>query len=334
MHRLYTSSSWGSPPRVRGKVTAPLRAHGEPGITPACAGKRLPPVLQALNAKDHPRVCGEKIDTRLIIENSIGSPPRVRGKALLLDVALSAIRITPACAGKSYAARSGRRNWWDHPRVCGEKQHPQHIIAQAEGSPPRVRGKAFIDTIVSGDTGITPACAGKRYGDGTARRRIKDHPRVCGEKVVLVPAAEAAVGSPPRVRGKVKHRAIQRRNFGITPACAGKSAQLRRSRPLQKNHPRVCGEKAFSCAIWLPSRGSPPRVRGKDGNVSHLLRRNRITPACAGKRTSGHICAVKSWDHPRVCGEKPNTRGEFREAVGSPPRVRGKDSQGRCKGRS
>ena len=50
----------GSPPRVRGKVSArpvPARASG---ITPACAGKRNTSPEYMPQAQDHPRVCGEK----------------------------------------------------------------------------------------------------------------------------------------------------------------------------------------------------------------------------------------------------------------------------------
>ena len=53
----------------------------------------------------------------------------------------------------------------------------------------------------------------------------------------------------------------------------------------------------------------------------------RITPACAGK--SLQLCVSCHWqrDHPRVCGEKFTAAHQIRRAVGSPPRVRGKEFQ-------
>ena len=54
------------------------------------------------------------------------------------------VRITPACAGKSRCWRLHGRHGWDHPRVCGEKNRVQYQPARLRGSPPRVRGKAFI----------------------------------------------------------------------------------------------------------------------------------------------------------------------------------------------
>ena len=60
-----------------------------------------------------------------------------------------------------------------------------------------------------------------------------------------------------------------------------------------------------------------------------MLKKGRITPACAGKtgQARHHPCEAK--DHPRVCGEnKIDVTLRYRDQ-GSPPRVRGKL---RCKG--
>ena len=54
----------GSPPRVRGKVGTAGVAAGAFGITPACAGKSLISSGANVIARDHPRVCGEKLDIR------------------------------------------------------------------------------------------------------------------------------------------------------------------------------------------------------------------------------------------------------------------------------
>ena len=75
---------------------------------------------------------------------------------------------------------------------------------------------------LSGETGITPAYAGKREMPPTGAARTRDHPRVCGEKVVcLIPMCHC-MGSPPRVRGKGYTGSAARPAGRITPACAGK----------------------------------------------------------------------------------------------------------------
>ena len=73
----------GSPPRVRGKVTASVGIAVAPGITPACAGKRWPETETSPPRRDHPRVCGEKYERRRKKKDRLGSPPRVRGKGVV-----------------------------------------------------------------------------------------------------------------------------------------------------------------------------------------------------------------------------------------------------------
>ena len=50
---------------------------------------------------DHPRLCGEKQRYELGCKAAEGSPPPMRGKALLAVSSAKVIGITPAYAGKS-----------------------------------------------------------------------------------------------------------------------------------------------------------------------------------------------------------------------------------------
>ena len=152
----------GSPPRVRGKVDAATLTLKARGITPACAGKRLLPCCFWRLHRDHPRVCGEKRTRQAVWTQCGGSPPRVRGKVVLLLVGWLLSGITPACAGKSVWQRLRPEPARDHPRVCGEKVRPWSSRGLDRGSPPRVRGKADADAAPRIAAGITPACAGKR----------------------------------------------------------------------------------------------------------------------------------------------------------------------------
>ena len=116
-----TFHQMGSPPRMRGKVGWSAERSRPEGITPAYAGKSfLRSSSQLLNG-DHPRVCGEKfspLDTRF---DSMGSPPRMRGKELFVSRRPVSFRITPAYAGKSRSESRRAKPCTDHPRVCGEK---------------------------------------------------------------------------------------------------------------------------------------------------------------------------------------------------------------------
>ena len=71
------------------------------GITPAYAGKSRALYAEAKNYEDHPRLCGEKHNARINRTGHVGSPPPMRGKAILTVFAW--------CCHE------------DHPRLCGEK---------------------------------------------------------------------------------------------------------------------------------------------------------------------------------------------------------------------
>ena len=178
----FTEGSEGSPPRVRGKGPG-FRVKGFPcGITPACAGKSQSWYLLPLRFWDHPRVCGEKLQSTLFSTHIQGSPPRVRGKGTFRLTFHQSRRITPACAGKSVISSNPKYNAEDHPRVCGEKSFLRLFRRRGLGSPPRVRGKDLADDSPESTGRITPACAGKRKVPHKKIVKIGDHPRVCGEK--------------------------------------------------------------------------------------------------------------------------------------------------------
>ena len=73
----------------------------------------------------------------------------------------------------------------------------------------------------------------------------------------------------------------------------------------------------------------PPRMRGKISRVRDDLARVGITPAYAGKSRAKKAVAAVRRDHPRICGEKRISSTALWYAVGSPPHMRGKDSENR-----
>ena len=193
------------------------------GITPADAGKtHLVRVVRHIS-EDHPRGCGENAVPVLGIAAKLGSPPRMRGKRILINDCCARTRITPADAGKTRTQRGGATPARDHPRGCGENVGGGCAPARLHGSPPRMRGKRRGWLCARATPRITPADAGK-----TAERRIcsdsgQDHPRGCGENKPRPSRFRPAPGSPPRMRGK---RFTFRCRFplvGITPADAGKT---------------------------------------------------------------------------------------------------------------
>ena len=135
--------------------------------------------------------------------------------------------------------------------------------------------------------------------------RVRDHPRLCGEKHMVPKRSTPIWGSPPPMRGKAQSRPVICTLFRITPAYAGKSRKpVHRRKPVQdhprlcggkslegadeqegkKDHPRLCGEKHSIYSLFKPYLGSPPPMRGK------------------ANRRERKLTLLE--DHPRLCGEK------------------------------
>ena len=116
------SSAWtGSPPRARGRVSEPERAHFENRFTPACAGtgamvRRLADRLQV-----HPRVRGD------------GEGAATFG--------VLGHRFTPACAGTGLTFGLELLLKPVHPRVRGDGASIEASVGGNTGSPPRARGR-------------------------------------------------------------------------------------------------------------------------------------------------------------------------------------------------
>ena len=85
----------------------------------------------------------------------------MRGKAVLRNRDCTALRITPAYAGKRLLQYSAGSTDRDHPRLCGEKQRRSMRYRCRPGSPPPMRGKVYVNGLKLIPDGITPAYAGK-----------------------------------------------------------------------------------------------------------------------------------------------------------------------------
>ena len=89
-------------------------------ITTADAGKTRMAELYEREQEDHPRGCGENSTTCDKLTFPAGSPPRMRGKLGYCVSVDSAVRITPADAGKTVDRGEYVSSVEDHPRGCGE----------------------------------------------------------------------------------------------------------------------------------------------------------------------------------------------------------------------
>ena len=106
------------------------------------------------------------------------------------------------------------------------------------------------------------------------------------------------------MRGKAAGTAVAIVEAGITPAYAGKRHKEKGRFYMNKDHPRLCGEKLTAAAFAHCFQGSPPPMRGKAFQTSSSVPPVRITPAYAGKRLMPACVLLGAKDHPRLCGEK------------------------------
>ena len=198
-----------------------------------------------------------------------------------------AVRLIPACAGKTVTFC----HLWTpppaHPRVCGENHRVAPTICSVPGSSPRVRGKPERASPVRNPGRLIPACAGKTPRQRRLRIGMRAHPRVCGENCRVSPVRPRRVGSSPRVRGKHRHARGRGVRGGLIPACAGKTRRSYCTDSPAEAHPRVCGENFAPVYTGTPRPGSSPRVRGKRRRRRRRPPTGRLIPACAGKTRSG-----------------------------------------------
>ena len=167
-----------------------------------------------------------------------------------------------------------------------------------------MRGKEAPTEAAATVDRITPAYAGKRGLSAEIFIGDKDHPRLCGEKLIARSMYSPIMGSPPPMRGK---------------ACGVLS-----KRDMIRDHPRLCGEKQRLAIVTGSRAGSPPPMRGKVFDQIDQKQLSGITPAYAGKSNYSLLRKTAARDHPRLCGEKQPQSLPQAVIRGSPPPMRGK----------
>ena len=264
LHRHHQA---GSPPRVREPQLRSGFQCAQRRITPACAGTTSFELYPINLDQDHPRVCGNHQGLCPGDRLGPGSPPRVREPQFKINGITCVRGITPACAGTTILRDRYDQLEGDHPRVCGNHDVSQFSMYDVLGSPPRVReplskripdcSRKGITPACAGTTAsweplmsfianlqlirITPACAGTTSVFLSPRISTWDHPRVCGNHLLIIVAIIAVMGSPPRVREPLEYERRADGRDGITPACAGTTSTCLRPSGNRRDHPRVCG---------------------------------------------------------------------------------------------
>ena len=191
----------GSSPRMRGTLKRVHRHRHATRIIPAYAGNTNDADSYSTARRDHPRVCGEHDHHLGVVPVVQGSSPRIRGTLIHFRLATHGAGIIPAYAGNTYDGVGYSRPDRDHPRVCGEHRKRRNVMPDATGSSPRMRGTPYTPYPTGRYTGIIPAYAGNTLCPTWFSRRLRDHPRVCGEHPCIRRRSAGTTGSSPRMRG-------------------------------------------------------------------------------------------------------------------------------------
>ena len=149
---------------------------------------------------------------------------------------------------------------------------------------------------------------------------------------MALPPATTPGGSSPRMRGALGATMKVTKETGIIPADAGSTQGTAPQSRRRRDHPRGCGEHAWSSFTALGSRGSSPRMRGALSKMSLWQRMKGIIPADAGSTPRIRQPPRYRQDHPRGCGEHVSRDGVQATGGGSSPRMRGAHYAGHAAG--
>ena len=176
------------------------------GLIPAGAGQTAGGRVARLGVGAHPRGCGADIFASSFEISTPGSSPRVRGRLGGTGLTPGALRLIPAGAGQTSAAKSLIAATRAHPRGCGADTTLGNRVAEAGG--------------------LIPAGAGQTSPAGNQRGCRRAHPRGCGADHFLHRALDITAGSSPRVRGRLGRWWCPAPGAGLIPAGAGQTIPL------------------------------------------------------------------------------------------------------------
>ena len=131
----------GSSPLTRGKRNQQGCPRARRRLIPAHAGKTSFLASSCVSLEAHPRSRGENGVSPPVRSSPIGSSPLTRGKPQQAALAVHALRLIPAHAGKTSSPTAHATRSTAHPRSRGENPSMMAFTVGSAGSSPLTRGK-------------------------------------------------------------------------------------------------------------------------------------------------------------------------------------------------
>ena len=188
---------------------------------PARAGEPLSAARSPDWGSVYPRACGGATWRAACTKACPGLSPRVRGSRRPLWSWSAIGGSIPARAGEPAALVVLECHRWVYPRACGGASCGRPKTSGTAGLSPRVRGSHSEGKFTHANRGSIPARAGEPSEDHACHDWHKVYPRACGGATLPSPAAFAASGLSPRVRGSRRHAVHEHEARGSIPARAG-----------------------------------------------------------------------------------------------------------------
>ena len=211
----------GLSPRVRGNPQWQPPARPARRSIPARAGEPSGRWKTGFQPTVYPRACGGTVMVLLQAGLLFGLSPRVRGNPAHRPDTERPRRSIPARAGEPMTGVWPAWTTWVYPRACGGTGGQAHVVSEAEGLSPRVRGNPFRASVLATIDRSIPARAGEPNCSGSNPGNHRVYPRACGGTTCADTSAASVWGLSPRVRGNHLRRHLRRQRLGSIPARAG-----------------------------------------------------------------------------------------------------------------
>ena len=191
----------GSSPHARGTRARENPHYSQQWFIPACAGNAKSESEACRKRSVHPRMRGERPGTSTDSSTIDGSSPHARGTRCTYPRPGKKDRFIPACAGNALSGSTWTPPRPVHPRMRGERTTSGLVLVTTCGSSPHARGTPDQGVFVLFRFRFIPACAGNASVWLYDVWQAPVHPRMRGERLVLMPNRHIADGSSPHARG-------------------------------------------------------------------------------------------------------------------------------------
>ena len=109
-------------------------------VHPTHVGTTLWPVPLSQCRQVHPHACGDNCSLNQVIGHNAGSPPRMWGQRVAINLPRRSHRFTPTHVETTRPLRMPTSDQPVHPHACGDNAHVIFPLSSAAGSPPRMWG--------------------------------------------------------------------------------------------------------------------------------------------------------------------------------------------------